>query len=279
MSTSFPRKPLPQEVRVSLGLCGCLPIAFGILLAAQLAQLARPPFTAGIGTLFGLAIAVAVSFASGVGLIGFAIRHRVLSALELESLDLAPLPALSVDSIVSRFQGFGPGVRRVIVDIDRRRIQFLGCHTPRRFLAVAQAEYVCSFDDLIDVYRCSHRGDSLRIVTRTGTARIPGSATNYMLLCERLPQCLPETRAVIDIAHPMMGLLYVFAALVGLFTALALVPRATSALTTASLMAAGAALGITLIHLSVAYFNAKTGRSIVPALVRKIWNCTIGIPR
>lgn len=283
MPTSVARHPGLLAARIGLGISGCLPIALGILLAVRLSQLThlvRPPVTAdGVAALICLALAVAVCCAAGVGLLVFAIRHRVLSASELESLDLTPLPALSFNSIVSRFTDFGPRVRRLVVDVDRRRLEFIGCHTPRRFLAVAQAEYACSFDDLIDVYRCAHRGDSLRIVTRAGTARIPASATNYQMLCEQLPQCLPQERAAIDSDHPLFGLLYVFAALVGLFGALALVPRATSALTTALLMAVGAGVGITLIHLSVAFFNAKTGRSIVPALVRKIWKCTLGIPR
>lgn len=274
MSTPDSQKKFPLQARIALVIFGCVFFTLGIMMVAQSE---RPSFTAdGIASMLGLTLGLLVVVALGSASLWLGICYRELSLAELESLDRSPLPPLSDDAIVSRFSMLGTGVRRVVVDIDQRRVQFRGCHTPRKFLAVAEAEYSCSFDDLVDVHRCQNKGDSLTIVTRAGKAHIPSTATNYESLCDRLPGFLPKERPVIDVDNPLIGILYVFAALVGLFGGLALAPQATSALWTGLLMAVGAALGIVLSHAIVVFINAKTQRSIVPALVGGLLGAAFG---
>ena len=92
------------------------------------------------------------------------------------------------------------------------------------------------------------------------------SATDYEILCARLPGCLPEQRAVVDVENPLMGILYVAAAVVGLFVGVAVTPRAASVGVMGLLMVVGAGCGVFLIRAAVVVFNAAARRSIVPAL-------------
>ena len=193
----------------------------------------------------------------------FTRRH---TAEELESLDTLPLPEMSPDSLVCRFPSLGGGVRTVIIDFARQVVHFRGCHTPRRFLAVADREWCCPFADLVAAERYRHKGDSLKISTTTGKAFVPSSATNYERLCERIAGCVPAGRTPNDTEHPLMGLVYAAGMLGGAFIPLSMVPRNAPVGTVAMCMALGAAAGMFVAHGFVVLAGRILSRSVAMPL-------------
>lgn len=259
-----PKKQFSLAARAMLLVSG---VGFMVLTAIVVVGQGRPKLDAdGMGQLLGVALALLVGGGGGGALVWLAITYRELSRAELESLDTSLLPPVSDDAIVCRFTVLGRTMRRIVVDFGNERVHFHRCHTQRKFLAVAQSEFSCSFNELVDVFRVQHKGDSLTVVTTTGKAVIPMSATDYEILCARLPGCLPEQRAVVDVENPLMGILYVAAAVVGLFVGVAVTPRAASVGVMGLLMVVGAGCGVFLIRAAVVVFNAAARRSIVPAL-------------
>lgn len=195
-------------------------------------------------------------FAVWVGLF-----HRLRTPAELEAADFPPRHPPSGDSLVSRFTGIDGRVKSVRVDFERESIMFGNCHTPRRFLAVAQPEWSCPFADLTAVRRCRFKGgDGLTILTTTGTALVPSHATGYETLCDRLSKCVPPEGAGHLAERPLLGLIYAFAAAGGLLLA---PPFAAGNVSTGRLvmvMAAGAGIGITVIRVAVAVVVALGAR-------------------
>lgn len=274
MRVSSPRKSV-QPSRLGLATSGGLMIVMGVIVAATIGKSRTDVL--GIGDLLGGTLALALGVGSGGAMIWLACRYRILSHEELEALDQTPLPALSDDSLICRFHDLSGRVRRVVVDFEAQRIYFQNCHTQRKFLALPQTEFCCSFADLVSVERYQYRSDTLTIVTTTGKADVLSTAVDYERLCSRLPHCLPEQRLVADVEHPLMGVLYVAGALGGLFVGLALTPSSASAGSTGLLMAAGAGCGIALARILVELINATTGRSVVAPLAGSIIGAGVGL--
>lgn len=110
-------------------------------------------------------------------------------------------PTKPPGKLVCRFHGS----RSVIVDYETRMIHFQNCHTPRTFFPVAPAsEFICPVTDLRAVHRVRIKNKvTLTVVTRTGSAEVPASAVNFVLLERCLRANLPEDGPVVSGDHPL----------------------------------------------------------------------------
>lgn len=235
MNDRLPPSSFPWFNRLAVGVSG-----FGITALSLLVMASQ---LRGDGDLL-LGLFSLIPLAIGSFCVWFSIVHRVRTRAELDSLDVAPPPHLSDDALTCRFAGLAGGVKSVSVDFARTSIHFQNCHMPRRFLALVDSEFTCSFADLIAVHRFRYRGDSLTIQTTTGKAIIPSTATEYERLCGLLPDCVPPNRSGVVTERPWMGYVYALSAMGGLLLALPLVPRDASIGVVALSMFLGAGAGI-----------------------------------
>lgn len=267
MSESTEKSAISLFQRIGCGICGLtfFGLAGWVIAVQKRAEL--DVFT----VLFPL-----VMIAAGGFLLWASFFYRPPSRTELELLDTSLLPDRSDDALICRFTWFGSRVRLAMADFGKKQIYFRNCHTPRKFLAVAQDEFSCSFAELVAVYRYQFRGDSLTIVTTQGKALVPSTATDYEQLCARLPSCVPPNPPVVDTENPLVGIVYVAGALVGLFLGLVITPQNASAGLTALCMAAGAGTTIFPCHLAIVYANRIWKRSVVPVLAAGIACAFVG---
>lgn len=107
----------------------------------------------------------------------------------------------------------------IAVDPGDAVIHFKNCHVPRGFLAIAQTWFSCPISEVRSVHRVLYRGKSLTIVTTTGNALIPATATNYLELREFLTVAVPTNQSGFSTDDPMMGLVFLAGAFVGLLGA------------------------------------------------------------
>lgn len=267
MSESTEKTAISLFHRIACGICGLIFLGLAGWVIAVQKRAELDLFT----VLFPL-----VTIAAGGFLLWASILYRPPSRIDLELLDSSLLPDHSDDALICRFTWFGNRVRVAIVDFGKKQLYFRNCHTPRKFLAVAQDEFSCSFAELVAVHRYQVRGDSLTIVTTQGKALVPSTATDYEPLCKRLPSCVPADPPVLDTENPLIGFVYVAGALVGLFLGLVITPQNASAGLTALCMAAGAGTTIFPCHLAIVYANRIWKRSVVPVLAAGIAGAFVG---
>lgn len=172
--------------------------------------------------------------------------------------------------IRSEYRGVFGKTTRVIADLAENTVRFENCHTPRKFLATCEREFVCPMDDIREVHEFTSKGHAtLTIVTTHGKAHIPGNASNYQQLQGLLSGISNLTPSGPAVDHPMMGLVYIVGATVGLFTGVAcwatMAPSSSSAGLLMVLMFVGAAIGVAFIALIVSASDRFLGiRLVVP---------------
>ena len=132
------------------------------------------------------------------------------------------------------------GSEAVIVDFEKRTIQFANCHTPRKFLAFRpEPEFSCPVTDLRAMHRLRdaeprgrvwyrpriHALETLMIVTSAGTAVVPSTALNFEPLCQYLAANIPGGGAAFSEEHPAMLLIAGCGAFVGFIVSWSLTPQ------------------------------------------------------
>ena len=108
----------------------------------------------------------------------------------------------------------------VLVDRDAGLIEFRHCHVPRRFLARAQPSFLCSTTDIKAVHftpRFRNSPGGLTVVTTSGKAFIAETGSSFAELREWFAEAVPTNQPDFSTDNPMMGFVYLFGALVGLF--------------------------------------------------------------
>ena len=205
----------------------------------------------------------------------FRLRNRSIE--ELASSDVEPLPELSADSLVCRFSGTYAGSKAVIVDFEAGQVVFHQCHMQRRFLEFTQAEFRCSFADLVAVHPDP---DGLTIVTSTGKAVVPAFASRFEDLCARLPgRVAPEqTRVVVE--HLWMRVVYFGGAIAVVVVGLAgssLAPSLASPGMRAVFMLVGGVVFATLAHYGVVFVSRWLKRDISGPLAQGILVSFLGV--
>ena len=176
-------------------------------------------------------------------------------------------PVCSADALICRSTTVFIKAQVVILDEPQKVIHFGNCHTPRRFLAWGEKWRSCSLDEVVAAHPFRHKGhESLTIVTKAGAALIPDSMENYSPLKDRLHRLLPPWHAGFSTDHPMMGMIYVGAALVGLFVGVCLAPRQARDQALVFWAIVGASGGVAAARLAVSSADRYLGISIVPAL-------------
>jgi len=167
--------------------------------------------------------------------------------IEVLSADRPPIPD---DAIVS---SFFTGFKSALIAVDRSSavIHFENCHVPRQFLAKAQTWFSCPISEVTAVHRFLYRGESLTIVTATGKALVPATATNYLKLLEFLTAIIPANKPGFATDNPMMGIVNVAGALVGLFGGVFLAPLGSNESTQWLFGLVGAFLGVAGGHLLI----------------------------
>ncbi|MFM7071225.1 MAG: hypothetical protein ACKO38_05460, partial [Planctomycetota bacterium] len=133
----------------------------------------------------------------------------------LDIRDIAPTnqrPFLPDNAITCQFfTGLRQGA--IVIEPDANVIHFDNCHVPKGFLAIAQRTFSCSLSEIKDFYCYQASGAALTIRTTTGSAVIPGHATNYDQLVEFLQQTISVRAIALGTEHPLMGYFYFFGAL------------------------------------------------------------------
>lgn len=83
----------------------------------------------------------------------------------------------------------------VIINRETEQIRFTKCHVPRRFLAITDREFSCSFEDIRAVHftpSTSQHPGGLTIVTTTGKAFISATASNFRELRDWIGEAVSE---------------------------------------------------------------------------------------
>jgi len=162
------------------------------------------------------------------------------------------LPKIGPDPIWCRFT-FQWRSRVVLVDRDAGLIEFRHCHVPRRFLARAQPSFLCSTTDIKAVHftpRFRNSPGGLTVVTTSGKAFIAETGSSFAELREWFAEAVPTNQPDFSTDNPMMGFVYLFGALVGLFAGVFLSRNAgNTALVVATVF--GATFGVIGSHLLV----------------------------
>jgi hypothetical protein len=179
------------------------------------------------------------------------------------------------DVFVCRFStGFKSAA--VVVDARESVIHFENCHVPRKNFATASAKFSCPVSDIKAVHRFTYRGESLTIVTATGKALVPSTATNYGRLCEYLRKAVPVNAPGFSADDPRMGFVYVAGALIGLGGGVFLTPRNSSDFTLGMFVLVGTVLGVVGGHLLVRLGDRLAGVSLVPPFVGGVFGLILG---
>lgn len=96
-------------------------------------------------------------------------------------------------------------------------VHFGNCHKPRRFLARTSGWYSCKPSDLKGVYLFRYHGELLTVVTEFGRANIPFTATHYQKIRQYLMEAAPANHPEVATDNPVMPMVYVGGALLGMF--------------------------------------------------------------
>jgi hypothetical protein len=166
----------------------------------------------GFGPLLVMFVLLLYLFAMACGFIWLAFTQRPRRSEDLPPLDRSEFPALSENSLICRSASLLGGESCIIVDFDSDTIHFKRCYTPNTFLAVQRKLWVCPLSDILSVERrrVSGRGgvfEYLNVVTKTGTARIMETATNFEVLSQYLLQRSPHVPKVSIIGLAVRGIL------------------------------------------------------------------------
>ncbi len=195
-----------------------------------------------------LFVTFAAMFSCGVWIsLNWRNRAPEKKLVESHTFDRPTIPENAI--VCPFFTGFKSA--SVAVDPGAALIHFENCHVPRRFFAAKQTWFSCPISDVRGVHRFHYRGESLTIVTATGKAPIPATATNYLKLCEFLVEQVPANQSGFSTDHPMMGMVYLAGAFVGLFGGAFLTPRNSSDSTLGKFVLFGAMLGVAGSHLLI----------------------------
>lgn len=197
-----------------------------------------------------------VFFAMACGGIWFSVAWRNKTSKELEEEQAFPTPGepdISDDALVYRFSN---GFKSAAIYIDETGgvIHFHNCHTSRRFLSSSSTWFSCPIDDVKGAHVFRYRGESLTVVTETGKALIPKIGTGYAEFRDTIKRLVPGTQPGFSTDHPMMGMVYLAGALIGLFGGFALTPQDASDATVGVFVLAGSALGV-----AASYFMVHVG--------------------
>lgn len=231
-----PQFPCFNRIAVFVMCCGMLAM-FGL-------GFTQPSFRQSLNVVNGFLLAVFAAVACGGIWFSLAWRPRTVSDVEAESrVDRSTIPD---DAIVCRFPaGYANNKSgAIIVDPNQGVIHFENCHEPRRFLAMAESWFTCPLSDVRGVHRFQYRGESLTIVTTKGKALVLSTASGYHCLCEYLLKAIPENQPGFATDHPMMGIVYIAGALVGMFSGVALTPNHSSDTTFVLFFVLGTVLGV-----------------------------------
>jgi hypothetical protein len=217
-------------------------------LIGMVVTLATPKFRNDLDIVTGfLFVTFAAMFSFGVWI---SLNWRSNAPEKVADFHAVDRPTISDDAIVCPFST-GIKSASIAVDPGAAVIHFENCHVPRRFLATAQTWFSCPISDVRAVHRFIYDGESLTIVTATGKALIPATATNYLELREFITDAVPENQRGFATDHPMMGMVYVAGSLVGLFGGVFLTPRNSSDSTLAVFVLSGTVLGVACSHLLI----------------------------
>lgn len=159
------------------------------------------------------------------------------------SFPSADRPEIPQDAIVYRFSN-GVKPAAVYVDNASRAIHFYNCHAPRRFLASSSEWFSCGVDAILGAHVFRYRGESLTIVTTQGKALISATGLGYEELRDTVRELVPCSRPGFSTDHPMMGMVYLFGAIVGLFGGVLLTPRNASDATLGLFVLVGTIAGV-----------------------------------
>lgn len=220
-------------------------------LIVLLIGLASPKFRNDLDVVNGFVFAVFAFFACFGVWVSLFWKNQTRQELEQDEAFISPeQPDIPDGALACRFST-GVKSASVSLDVDSGLIHFRDCHVPRRFLASAQPWFSCTLTDVKGVHVFRYRGESLTIVTAGGKALIPATATNYTELREMLDELVPFSQPGFSTDHPMMGMVYLAGALMGIFLGAFLTPRNSSDSTMGLFVLAGAVLGVVASYLLV----------------------------
>jgi hypothetical protein len=215
-----------------------------------------------------------VFFGVGCALMWFSLfwRHRAEKELaEEESFPSAERPQIPEDALVYRFDN---GMKSAAIFVDRggQMFHFHNCHAPRRFLSTASKWFSCPLNEIQAAHVLRYRGESLTVVTKSGKALINSARPGYEELRDTIKELVPVARQGFSTDHPMMGMVYLFGALVGLFAGVMVTPRHANDATLGLFLLVGAVLGVAGSYLLV----WGPDRSLKTSLVQPIGFSVLG---
>ena len=190
----------------------------------------------------------------------------------------APLES-EPDTLVSQFWGLTRARKYIVVNLATKTIRFVNCHTRQKFLAIPESDFVCPLDHILDIRQFTDRGGdtSLTIVTETGSAHVPSTATNY----ERLRTLLSGIREFTPLGpavdHVLKGFVFVGAALAGICLGAAVAPRSSSISILGTFVLTGAFIGVGLVSLLIHSVDRLFGRRIVVPIGFAVLGGCIGL--
>lgn len=161
---------------------------------------------------------------------------------EEQSISTIDQPDISETALVYRFSN-GLKSAAIYIDAIHGKIHFHNCHTPRRFLSTASELFSCPIDELKAAHVWRHDGESLTIVTSQGKALMPDAGPGYGEVRDAIQELVPFTHPGFSADHPMMNMVFIMGAVIGLFTGVLLVPSNSSDAVLGLFVLFGAVLG------------------------------------
>lgn len=211
--------------------------------------LADPEFRKSLNFVTGFIFVVTTAIA-GFG-IWLSIKFRIRASDEVGQLHVIDGSTIAANAIVCPFST-GLKSASITIDPDAAMIYFENCFVPRRFLASAQKLFSCPVSDVRGVHQLRlQREESLTIITTTGTAVIPATATNYFRMFAFLKEAVPVSQPGFSTDHPLMGIVYGAGAMIGLLGGALLTPRNANDGTLAAFVFCGSVIGVASSYLAV----------------------------
>lgn len=164
----------------------------------------------------------------------------------------------------SYFNGFKESA--IHLDVEAERIIFMNCHTPRKFLAMADHSFECSAKEIHAIYSFRYRGESLTVITKKGRVVIPIQGKESLEIKKQLIEWVPTNQKGHAVDHPMMSLAYILGALGGLFGGVVITPSSAAQSSLGLFVLAGAALGTAGVYLAVKIFDQWIGVNLAKHL-------------
>ena len=191
-------------------------------------------------------------------------------AEEQAAFPVSGAPTIPDDALVCRF-ATRTRAASLAVDFGAAVIHFENCYVPLRFLATTATWYSCPVGDVKAVFSF---GRSLTILTGTGKALIPGTATHYAQLREYLAEAVPTNPPGFAAEHPLMPFVYLAGACFGLFGGAILAPRNADGSTLGLFVLLGAFGGVfasrLLVYLADRLFHLNLARPIGGGMIGAI---------